>query len=152
MEADQSSTCLKHASLLKTESPTRKRPMTCCKSSCGIRRLKNRGAVLILLWSFLVTGIFNFCEKQNHGLVFSIQLVAGGLTLSIAGWLADIYIGRYRMIRLSMWTMWVAFMLATASSVVVQFVEAYKNIINYDCNGVLVVLGQLDSIWNRPAS
>ena len=91
MNRVQSSTRLKDVSLLRSEP---KQQTTCCKSSWyRIRRLKNRGALLILLWSFLVTGVFNYCEKRNHGLVFNIQLVAGGLTLPIAGWLADIYFG-----------------------------------------------------------
>ena len=94
--------------------------------------------MLILLWSFLVTGVFNYCEKRNHGLVFNIQLVAGGLTLPIAGWLADIYFGRYKVINWSMWTIWVAFILATASSVVAQFVESYNSINRYT-SGVLMV-------------
>ena len=82
--------------------------------------------------------MFNYCEKRNHGLVFNIQLVAGGLTLPVAGWLADIYFGRYKVINWSMWTMWVAFMLVTASSVVAQFVESYNSINRY-MRGVLMV-------------
>ena len=111
MDPVQSSTCLKDVSLLKCEP---KQQITCCKPSYRIRRLKNRGALLILLWSFLVTGAFCFGE-QNNRLVFNIQLVVGGLTLPIAGWLADIYFGRYKVINWSMWTMWIAFILATCS-------------------------------------
>ena len=137
MEPIQSSTCLKDVSLLKSET---KQQTICCKSPCHIRRLKNRGALLILLWSFLVTGVFNYCEEQNHGLVFNIQLVVGGLTLPMAGLLADIYFGRYKVIIWSMWTMWGALMLVTASSVIAQFVDAYNNINSY-VSGALMVIG-----------
>ena len=140
MDPVQSSTCLKDISLLKSEPKNQQH--ACCKSSCHIRRLNNRGALLILLWSFLAAGVFKFSEIQNRGLVFNIQLVVGGLTLPIAGWLADIYFGRYKIINWSMWTMWVAFILATASSVVAQFVDAYNNISSY-VNGVLMAIGAI---------
>ena len=135
----QSSTSLKDVSLLKSEP---KQQTTCCKSSYRIRRIKNRGALLILLWSFLISGVFNFYWKHNHGLVLNIQLVVGGLTLPIAGWLADIYFGRYKVINWSMWIMWVAFILATASSVVVKLVESYSSIDRY-VSGVLMVIGMI---------
>ena len=135
----QSSTSLKDVSLLKSEP---KQQTTCCKSSYRIRRLKNRGALLILLWCFLISGVFNFNWKHNHGLVLNIQLVVGGLTLPIAGWLADIYFGRYKVINWSMWIMWVAFILATASSVVVKLVESYSSIDRY-VSGVLMVIGMI---------
>ena len=139
MNPVQSSTCLKDVSLLKSEP---KQQITCCKPSYRIRRFKNRGALLILLWSFLVTGVFNYYKEQNNRLVFNIQLVVGSLTLPIAGWLADIYFGRYKVINWSMWTMWIAFILATASSVVVKLVESYENINNY-VNGALMVVGTI---------
>ena len=75
------------------------------------------------MWSFLVSGAFSFHGKQNHGLVFNIQLVAGGLTLPVAGWLADIYFGRYKLINWSVWTIWTTFMLVTASTIIAQFVD-----------------------------
>ena len=133
MDPVQSLTRLKHVS---------KSEPTCCKSSCRIRRLKNRGALLILLQSFLVSGAFSFHGKQNHRLVFYIQLVAGGLTLPIAGWLADICFGRYKVINWSMWTIWTTFMLVTASTVIAQFVDTY-NYINSYVNGVLMVIGAI---------
>ena len=108
-----------------------KLPASCCTTSYHVRRIKNRGALLILLWSFLITGMFNFFMKQNHGLVLNIQLVAGGLTLPIAGWLADVYFGRYKLINLSMWIMWISVMLATTSSVVTEMVGSYDSISRY---------------------
>jgi hypothetical protein len=49
-----------------------------------------------------VTGAFNIYMMQSHGIVLNFQQVAGGLTLPIAGWLADIYFGRYKAINMSM--------------------------------------------------
>ena len=45
----------------------------------------------------LITGVYDFYVKQNHGLILNIQLVVGGFTLPIAGWLADIYFGCYKL-------------------------------------------------------
>ena len=142
MNQTPSSTSLKNVSFLKGEQTLRapKEQPVCCKTSYHVRRLKNRGALLTLFWSFLVTGVFNFYVKQNYGLVLNIQLVAGGLTLTIAGWLADIYFGRYRVIHLSMWIIWISIILATASSVVAELVESYSNISKY-ISGALMVTG-----------
>ena len=51
-----------------------------------------------------------------------------GLTLPIAGWLADVYLGRYKV---SIWIMWIASVLLVASSVLSQLVESYYSINNY---------------------
>ena len=130
---------LKHVGFLNNEPTPNKQPSPCCKSSYRIRKLKNKGAILILLWSLLVTGTINFSYTQDRGTLFNIQLVTIGLTLPIAGWLADIYFGRYKVIHWSMWTMWIAFVLATASSVVEQLVESYSIFSRY-VNGVLMVV------------
>ena len=140
-QSSNQSTCLKHVSLLRSEQP--KRQTTCYKSSTyRIKRLKDKGALLILVWSFLITGTFNFTMLHNQGLVFDIQLVVGGLTLPIAGWLADIYFGRYKVIHWSMWIMWISFILATASSVVAQLVDMYNHISKY-VTGVLMLIGAI---------
>jgi dipeptide/tripeptide permease len=97
-----------------------------------VRRLKNKGALLTLLWSFLVTSAYNFYGKQNHGLILNIQFVAADY-LPVAGWLADIYFGRYKVINLSMWIMWISVILATTCSVVAdsEVVGRCDNIIRY---------------------
>ena len=142
MNRTQSTTSLKNVSILKSEQIPRapRKQSVCCKTSYHVRRLKNRGTLLTLLWSFLITGVFNFYVKQNHGLVLNIQLVAGGLTLPIAGWLADIYFGRYKLIYLSMWTMWISVILATTNSVVAELVGSYNSISRY-VSGALMVTG-----------
>ena len=140
-KAQSYGTCLKHIASSKSKSTARKPPTTCCKSSYHIRRLKNKGAILTLVWSLLITGVVNFNNRQNHGLLFSIQLVAGGLTLPIAGWLADIYFGRYKVIRWSMVTMWVTFVLATANLVIERLVVySYSVVVKRYVNGVLMII------------
>ena len=65
---------------------------------------------------------FIYTKRPNGG---SIEVVVLGFTLPLSGWLADVYIGRYRVIRWSMWIMWVGSVLATASSVVAKLTENY---------------------------
>ena len=134
------STCLKHVSLFKGE---RKQHAACCKSFYRIRKLKDKGALLILVWSFLISGAYNFYKDQNQGLVFDIQLIVCGLTLPIAGWLADIYFGRYRTIHWSIWSMWGSIILATASQVVAQLVPGSYNHIHQYVNGALMMTGAI---------
>ena len=100
--------------------------LQCCKPSYQIRKLKNKGAIMILIWNFLVVSVFNYLKVfvQIPGGA-SIVTITMGFTLPLAGWLADVYLGWYKMIRWSMWVMWIASMLATLSSVVAQLVDSY---------------------------
>ena len=52
-------------------------------------------------------------ENYTHKVWFSII----GITQLIAGWLADTRIGRYKVVRTSIWIMWIAAVLATISSI-----------------------------------
>ena len=95
-----------------------------CKSTYKLRKLKNKGALLVLVWNFLIVSLFYYImvqtnhDKQNYIIV--------GIILPVAGWLADVYFGRYRVIRWSIWIMWVGSMLSTVSSVVAQLVVGYS--------------------------
>ena len=93
--------------------------LPCCNSSYQIRKLKNKGAIIILVWNFFVVSASEYliAYVQIRGGA-SIGTVALGFTLPFAGWLADVYLERYKVICWSMWIMWTASMLATTSTVV----------------------------------
>ena len=57
-----------------------------------------------------------------------MHFIAVLFTLPIAGWLADVYLGHYKVIQWSMWITWFGSVLATLSSVVAQIVDGYANI------------------------
>ena len=127
-----------HVSLESSELTTKEQLSICCKPSFRLRRLKNKGAILVLMWNYLCISIpFYYFNASCHGIEFDIVTIILGLTLSVAGWIADVRFGRYRMMYLSMWIMWAALMLATLSSVLPTVMNSYTNSIHSYVNGVL---------------
>ena len=92
-----------------------------------MRKLKNKGAIIVLVWNFFTVSVTRYLIAFLVPFVLEEATVALGLTLPFAGWLADIRFGRYKVIRWSMWIMWIASMLATTSFVIEQFVPGYHN-------------------------
>ncbi len=102
----------------------------CCRPTYRIRKLKNKGALLILVWNCLVINVFYYLALQLYPLMFrptsyNIYCITWGLTLPIAGWLADVYLKRYKVIHWSILIMWITSVLAVASSVLSQLAEQY---------------------------
>ena len=101
------------------------------KSFYRIRKLKNKGALLILVWNCLVMSTFQYLTTYPiiafHLTAKNAYSIIWGLTLPIAGWLADVYFKRYKVIRWSILIMWIASVLVVASSVFSQLpvVEYY---------------------------
>ena len=141
--SSESVTPLKHVILLNSGVTTKERLSICCKPSFRLRRLKSKGAILILIWSYLYISLSYFYQiinQNNHGMEFNIQVVILCLTLSIAGWIADVLFGRYRVMCLSMWIMWAALMLATVSSILTRTVDSYTSNVHSYMKGVLWTL------------
>ena len=87
--------------------------------SHGIRKIKSNGAILVLISVFLVYGAVNalyaLSTKGNY-MHNSRALQAGPGTVVIlilvifcplAGWLADVHFGRYKVMRVGLWLMWI---------------------------------------------
>ena len=102
--------------------------LTSRNSSYQIRKLKNKGAIIILVWNFFVVSASEYliAYVQIPGGA-SIGTIALGFTLPFAGWLADVCLGRYRVIHWSMWIMWISFMLITTNSVIEEFILGHHN-------------------------
>ena len=96
----------------------------CFKPSYKLRKLKNRGAILVLVCNFLVTSVFYYISlksvipEQYCTLCFKLIEVPVGLVLPFAGWLADIYLRRYKVLIFSIITMWISSLLLTTVFVV----------------------------------
>ena len=103
----------------------------CCKPTSQMRKLRNKGAILVLVWNYLLVNVSHYLVvsiyKPAGTIVVTIRTVTLGITLPFAGWLADVYLGRYKVIYAGayMWIMWVGSMLATLGFVVVQLIDSY---------------------------
>ena len=129
---------LMHSLLQKPVTSNRDNLKLCCKQTYRPRRVKNKGAMLVLAWNYLIFSVFYLLLKFEviSWSISRVWFAVFGLALLIAGLLADTRIGRYKVIRCSIWIMWISTVLATVSSVIAQLVEGY-----YSANtNVLVVL------------
>ena len=116
------------------EISTKEQLQICCKATYKIRRVKTKGAILVLVWSLLVsTGFWYVCSSSFRGRKpndngSTISAVVFGFTFPLAGWLADACVGRYRMIYCSALIMWAIAILETLSTVVETLVSSYAPI------------------------
>ena len=91
----------------------------CCRNKPRIRWIRSKGAILVLLWNCLVLnyyGNLGSILKVAIGLPLSsggiylilllVQALSEVLLYPLAGWIADVYFGRYRVIKASLWLMW----------------------------------------------
>lgn len=103
------------------------------KPSYRMRKIKNKGAILIIVWCYLVTSTFLLLKyvgssQYNDAIFYSTQAVIG-LTLPLLGWLSDVRFGRYMVISCSLWILWISSVLYTVASVLEELVQfKYANI------------------------
>ena len=102
---------------------------TCCKPTYSTRKLKNKGAIGVLIHNFLAFTMYTYLAKNQSEGKLKSYLITWSLTIPLLGWLADVRIGRHNLIRWSIWIMWIGIMLATVSSVVASFVTFDTKII-----------------------
>ena len=97
------------------------------KSFYKIRKLKNKGAIVVLVWNFFIASASNYLIKHIVPQGWELNAVAWGLTLPFAGWLADVRFGQYKVIRSSIWIMWTVSLLITANSVIENLIPGHHN-------------------------
>ena len=116
-----------------------------CKLKYKPRMVKNKGAILVLVWNCLIMNILTLLYDDLHiGKSHWSIMVGFGLIPPIAGWLADVRFGRYKVIKWSIWVMWIALVMATVSSVVAEFTDRYDKIdhqILFKCVLFMVAIG-----------
>lgn len=91
-------------------------------------RIKNKGAILALVWNYLIMSEFYLLMCYNEIKYSKVWQLVGGFTLPVAGWLADIYLGRYKLLNCGMWIMWLSTVAAVITHTMAQFFEAYSRI------------------------
>ena len=107
----------------------------CFKPRYRPRRVKNKGAILVIVWGFLITSLhsnlFYFVSSTYSKPVYTALIVAFGLTIPFAGWLADVRFGRYKIISSSIWIMWISALLLTTGQLVLQSVSVSNTVYFY---------------------
>ena len=86
------STSMEHVLLLSSLPTVKEQLKACCKPTYQIRKLKNKGAILVLIWNFLVMNLFYYLsthvtDQRPHYMIW-------GIILLIAGWLAVVHRSR----------------------------------------------------------
>ena len=112
------------------ELTVREKLKECFKPRYRVRRVKNKGAILVLIWNFLVISLYYYInytvakmlQYSNYSYTVIITIIVG-LTMPIAGCLADVRFGRYKVISFSIWIMWLTSLLLTAGLVVGQLFD-----------------------------
>ena len=103
--------------------------------------VRNKGAILVLVFNFLVMNalalLLIYWSYNNNGIIASV--IGMSLIVPIAGWLADVRIGRFKVIYGSVWIMWSTSVLLTLSAVLAKFIDGY-DIANEKIMTVLLVI------------
>ena len=99
------------------------------------RWLKNKGAILVLIWSYLSISVYHFytmsatrnpMKHKSHLPLNPGEILGACIFFPVGGWLADAYFGRYKVILCGMWTMWLGAMLNGISLVTGMAISSYK--------------------------
>ena len=77
-----------------------------------------KGVIVVFLWSFLILNMLTFLlyDGVSNQIKYVLSINSSnifGMTLilyPVFGWIADVYWGRYKMIRRSLWMMWLSTM------------------------------------------
>ena len=124
---------------------TEKPPSSWEGCSYRLRKIRSRGAALVLVWSVLVyTGYFSSVTNINsllqellHPVSNIIEEIGQIVVYLLAVWLADVYFGRYKVVRISLWLMWISSVLGVASLIVRYQVPESDTVLRY--SGLLLV-------------
>ena len=94
----------------------------CCRSKPRVRWIRSKGAILVLFWNclildysgnlgYILSSVLQLSSEQAGGVAYITASLIQALSLVVlyplAGWIADAYFGRYRVIKWSLWLMWI---------------------------------------------
>ncbi len=131
----------------------------------NFRMLKRKGVILVLVWNFLVFSyqalVLGTLVKLIPGIEkFPWRIVAANMVLQsavpfliypIAGWIADAKIGRYKVIRGSLWLIWIGALLFLGVKIVsysIRYVIPISNAQRIGESPALVLLFTLIYVLN----
>ena len=104
---------------------------SCCKLKYRPRSFSSKGAKLILLWNFLTTmSLFNLINVEDQYILQSAPSIKAAmlvvactvwfLSTILSGWLADVRLGRYKVLKASLVLIWLS-----------TVVNAFHSLLNY---------------------
>ena len=89
----------------------------------------------MIVWGYLTTSLYSnlfyFVSSTYSKPVCTALIIAFGLTVPFAGWLADVRFGRYKIISSSIWIMWISALLLTIGQLVLQSVSVSNTVYFY---------------------
>ena len=90
-------------------------PSCHCRPRYRARRVRSKGAILVIVWS-LLTWVCSSASVNINSSVISLSIgvsnfgIVAGVVEAVlyvfTGWLADVYVGRYKVMKVSIWVMW----------------------------------------------
>ena len=116
----------------------------CCKLSYKPRKFSSKGAVLVLVWQFLV-----FCsvctaynpphlKQSNNSSLLGVGLVLLVLVAIISGWLADTKVGRSKVVQTGLFITWLGVVLMTISTILTMTLSVQTT--SSAVNGILAAV------------
>jgi len=110
----------------------------------NMRAIKNKAAVLVLLWTFLPFATYFGVLTLSHFLQVSLSLIIiSTVSLPIVGCLSDVCFGRYKTIRFSLRMLWVSLIAFNVFLIIKQYTasehETTKLIVAYIIGGCVAI-------------
>ena len=86
----ESVTSLQPILMLSNGLTTKEQMKLCCKPTYQPRRVKNKGAILVIAWSYLITNIcyFGLVSEGYTGLLFKLEMVYSSWSNTPHSWMA----------------------------------------------------------------
>ena len=137
MDSSYANEPLNQVSLWNTEKDTTEQDqIKTCSTALKyykIRRVNNKGALVVILLSFLVTSTLylfpslsgDLYAARDHSYLVYLWVIPYAVSASLTGLLADIFIRRYSMVKISVWMTWLFMIISTIIAVVAQFTTPY---------------------------
>ena len=125
---------------------SKKKSRRCCTRGSRNQWLRNKGAVCVLVWNYLLfTAFYRLnlfdshiqlfkCRSSNNAVYSVIYLGLSTLLYPVIGWLADSRFGRFKVMTTSLFILWVGLILSVATDLIISTVWS-----TVDCNLIHVI-------------
>ena len=92
--------------------------INCCRYRFRLQLFRRKEVILVLLYSLFANSAVHFVFFQQTGIAVYVISAVGACTFPIAGYLADVCIKRYKLIKISMMLIWLSSVIICAVSTV----------------------------------